>query len=349
MNRSLAGGLTAGFLVLIGVLGISRIASRDASSGATFRGVDPSGHEVRVHLFNLVGYEDAPSWQGWLFQDGTGVFREEYTTNQDAWPLRWTDPRSTNSAAIEAKSTGSGGPTPGLAIQWNSGETVHAFREYSHRVLYRRRGLQGSGWGCIKEYRAEFPDLPATDGLSRVILREIQSRCRSEARDFTEGILSHTWEAWRDGWPASMTRWTLEEHWQIRLLSGDVASVVVWSYPSTGGVGNHTRFAGLNWILDGDHLRDLDLSDLFRSELNWETSLRQRCVPKLARASAFDPEAVLDPQVDLSVFTMSPEGLQLYFNPYTIGSGAEGFYMIHFDTRELSDLVRPDGPLARRR
>ena len=56
----------------------------------------------------------------------------------------------------------------------------------------------------------------------------------------------------------------------------------------------------------------------------------------------------MDPLIPLAVFTMSVEGLQLYFNPYTIGSGAEGSFVIHFDDRELSDLLRPQGPMARR-
>jgi hypothetical protein len=349
MNRLAVGGAGAGLLMLIGVLGWSQGVSRNPSAGATFRGVDASGHEVRVHQFGLVGYEDAPSWQGWVFQEGTGLYREEYTTNQEVWPLRWPDPKSKEEPTVEARRVGDEDGQPRLEIQFGPGAAILVTREFPHRVLNRKRGFTVNGWGCIKEYRGEFPDLRGGDELSRAVFREIRSRCVSEAREFTEGILTHTREAWQEGWPVTMSRWTLEEHWQVRLLSGDIASFTVWRYPNTGGNGNSTRFAGVNWIRDGDHLRELDLPDLFRSDVRWESQLRQRCVSKLARVHAPEPADVLDPRVHLSVFTMSPEGLQLYFNPYTVGSGADGAFVIHFDDAELADLVRPDGPLARRR
>lgn len=348
MRRSSLGWAATGLLMLIAALLLSQARSWNSTAGATFHGVDPSGHKIRVHLFGLVGGNEAPAWQGWLFQDGTGLLRDEYSTNREVWPISWTDPKSTNPVVIEARPIGDAVPPSRLAILFGPGATALVTREFSHRVLHRRRGFQFNGWGCIKEYRGEFPDLRGGDALTRAVLREIESRCDSEARHFTGGILSHTREAWRAEWPATMGWWTLEEQWQVRLLSEDIASVAVWSYPQTGGNGNPTRVASLNWIRDGDHLRELDLSDLFRRDLDWETALRRRCIPKLDKAHAFDPTGVMDPRIPLAVFTMSPEGLQLYFNPYTIGSGAEGFFVIHFEEAELADLLRPQGPMARR-
>lgn len=349
MKRRLLGGLAASLLVPVGVLGISRIAFQDASAGATFRGVDPSGHEVRVHQFGLVGYEDAPTWQGWVFQDGAGLLRWEYTTNRNVWPLRWTDSKSTGAPPVEARRVLDEEHPPRLAIQFGSEAEAILTREFPHRVLHRRRGFTVNEWGCVKEYRGEFPDLRDGNDLSRAVFREIRSRCVSEARKFTEGILTQTREAWNEGWPVTMSQWSLDEHWQVRLLTDHFASFAIWRYPNTGGNGDPTSFASVNWIWDGDHLRALELSDLFSSDLKWEPQLRQRCVPKLAQAHAFAPTEVLDSRVDLSIFTMSPGGLQLYFNPYTIGSGAEGSFVIHFKDAELADLFRPDGPMTRRR
>lgn len=349
MRRSIPGWVVAGLLLVIGALNLSQVRSRNPSTGSTFRGVDAVGHEIRVHLFKRVGYEDAPTWHGWVFQDGTGLLREEYTTNQDVWPLRWADSRSTGAPHVEARLVRDEEHPPRLAIQTGGDVVAIVSREFPHRVLHRRRGFAVNGWGCIKEYRGEFPDLRGGNELSRAVFREIRSRCVSEAREFTGGILTQTWEAWNEGWPVTMSHWSLEVHWQVRLLSDSLASLTVWRYPNTGGNGDPTRFAGVNWVRDGNHLRELDLSDLFRSYVRWEPQLRQRCVSKLARVHAPEPADVLDPRVHLSVFTMSPEGLQLYFNPYTIGSGADGAFVIHFDDAELADLVRPDGPLARRR
>ena len=71
-----------------------------------------------------------------------------------------------------------------------------------------------------------------------------------------------------------------------------------------------------------------------------------RCVSKLKAISAPHPEAVLDKHVALDVFTLSPTGLQIYFNPYAIASGANGEFVVHFDYGELKDLLRTDGPAA---
>ena len=53
---------------------------------------------------------------------------------------------------------------------------------------------------------------------------------------------------------------------------------------------------------------------------------------------------MFDKDVTLDTFTLSPTGLQIYFNPYAIASGADGEFVVHFDYAELKDLLRDDGP-----
>jgi hypothetical protein len=111
----------------------------------------------------------------------------------------------------------------------------------------------------------------------------------------------------------------------------------------------------VNLLAVGSGVRPLKLGELFHANATtgtpdedppWRLNLRARCVPKLKLLGAPQPEAVLEKDFPLDTFTLSPTGLQIYFNPYAIASGADGEFVVHFDYAEVKDLLRTDGPAA---
>ena len=333
---------------------------RDASqppvrpvAGGTFVGRDVDGRLVYVNLFEL-DYADSrsPGWQGWLYREGHGQALVFWTTNR-AHPWREKTYARAPEDAPEPPATfvtSTVDPRqltatlPRLA-SWGN-DTASLTRQFEHLSFRRRVGIRLGRVGGTQEFSAQFPRLPETNAFVAVVNREVIAQCEtdaakfiSEAFDFWKGML-------RERQLPGFNEYESTANWQLRLLTTNLASFSVCGYDQTGGNGNHSRWHGANFIAEGDGLRALKLAELFRENSRWLTELPMRCVSKLKAISAPHPEAVLDKHVALDVFTLSPTGLQIYFNPYAIASGANGEFVVHFDYGELKDLLRTDGPAA---
>lgn len=331
---------------------------RDASqppvrpvAGGTFFGRDVDGRLVYVNLFEL-DYADsrAPGWQGWLYREGHGQALVFWTTNR-AHPWREKTYARAPEDAPEPPATfvaSTADPRqltatlPRLA-SWGN-DTANLTRQFEHLSFRRRAGIRLGRLGGTQEFCAQFPRLPETNAFLTAVNREVIAQCEANAA----GVASEAFSFWKDMLRErqlpGFNEYEFTANWQLRLLTTNLASFSVWSYEQTGGNGNHSHWHGANFIAGGDGLRALKLADLFQENSHWLTELRTRCVPKLKAISAPRPEAVLDKDVELDVFTLSPTGLQIYFNPYAIASGADGEFVVHFDYGELKDLLRTDGP-----
>ncbi len=333
---------------------------RDASqpparpvAGGTFVGRDVDGRLVYVNLFEL-DYADSgsPAWQGWLYREGHGQALVFWTTNR-AHPWREKTYAREPEDAPEPPSTfvaSTADPRrltatlPRLA-SWGN-DTASLTRQFEHLSFRRRAGIRLGRVGGTQEFSAQFPRLPETNAFVAAVNREVITQCEASAA----GVASEAFSFWKDMLRErqlpGFNEYEFTANWQLRLLTTNLASFSVWSYEQTGGNGNHSDWHGANFIAEGDGLRALKLAELFRENSRWLTELRTRCVSKIKAISAPRPEAVLDKDVALDVFTLSPTGLQIYFNPYAIASGADGEFVVHFDYGELKDLLRTDGPAA---
>lgn len=325
---------------------------RDASrppvrpaGGGTFVGKDVDGRLVQVCLF-----EQADGWQGWLYREG----REQtdwFSTPHRAqpWGAR-VYVREREDAPVPPEPLVASADDP-LRLNvtllrtngWAS-DTANLTRQFEHLSYRRLAGLRLGRFGGTQEYRAQFPRLPETNAFLTAVNREVSAQCEaSEA-----GVASEAFSFWKDMLRErqlpGFNEYEFTANWQLRLLTTNLASFSVWSHEQTGGNGNHSSWHGANFIAAGDGLRALKLAELFRENSHWLTELRTRCVPKLKAISAPRPEAALDKDVELVVFTLSPTGVQIYFNPYAIASGADGEFVVHFDYGELKDLLRTDDP-----
>ena len=317
--------------------------------GGTFTGRDVDGRLVQVCVF---GQNDG--WQGWLYREGREQTEWFITTNR-AHP--WQAPVNVSEHEDAPKL-----PEPTIASTddpfrlnatvprtngWAS-DTANLTRQFEHLSFRRRTGLRLGQWGGTKEFLAQFPQLPQEWEFPAAVSGEIIRQCERAAAEFTTEPLDFWRENLQLRQPLLMNAHALTENWQLRLLTTNLASFCVWSYDEVGGNGNHSHWRGATFMSFPGGLRLLQLAELLSSAQDWQAQVRARCVPKLRAKGVREGVCnnVTHPDTEIETFTLSPTGLQIYFNPYAIASGVDGEFVVHFDYAELKDLLRVDGPAA---
>jgi len=94
----------------------------------------------------------------------------------------------------------------------------------------------------------------------------------------------------------------------------------------------------------------LKLSNLFKKGSDYMKVLSEYCINELRKKGAgwiVNGEIKTFNEDALSVFALSPRGIQFAFAPYAVGSYAEGTYFVTMDYNNLKSIINPDGPLAR--
>ena len=347
-------------LVFVFALGVfTALTVRDAGqstvrpvAGGTFTGRDVDGRLVQVCLFEQGTGWPAGGWQGWLYREGREQ-TEWFTTTNRAHP--WHDPvnvreREDVPKLPEPVVTSTDDPlrlnaTVPRTNGWAS-DTANLARQFEHLSFRRRTGLRLGQWGGTLEFRAQFPRLPEGDPFAAAVTREILRQCETESAEFMRSGPEFWRDMIRERQLHFFNQHELSANWQLRLLTTNLASFCVWSYDAVGGNGNHSHWQGANFMSVPGGLRELKLAELLSSAQDWQAQVRARCVPKLRAIGVREGicNNVTDPDTVIETFTLSPTGLQIYFNPYAIASGADGEFVVHFDYAELKDLLRDDGP-----
>lgn len=343
---ALAGTLALGVFTVLTVRDAGRPAVRPAAGG-TFTGRDVDGRLVQICLFEQDG-----DWQGWLYREGREQTEWFSTTNRaHPWQTvvnvrdREEVPKPPEPIVTSTDDALRLNATLPRTNGWAS-DTANLTRQFEHLKFRQLTGLRLGPWGGTKEFIAQFPKLSGGSVFHAAITREIVHQCETAAAEFTSDPI----EFWRENLslrqPMVMNAHELTAHWQLRLLTTNVASFCVWSHDEVGGNGNHSHWRGENFVWEAEGIRPLRLVDLLGRRSDWPVELRQRCAQKLQGIGAPDyaQGAVTEETSAPAVFSLSPTGLQIYFNPYEIASGADGEFVVHFDYAELKDLLRSDGP-----
>lgn len=327
---------------------VSRSPARPVAGG-TFVGRDVDGRLVYLNLFELDDADSRSSgWQGWLYREGQGR-AEWFTTETRPHPWKQTfhgrerdDAKSPPESTVTSTDNSDqfNATLPRLA-SWGS-DTANLTRQFEHVGFRRVAGIRFGRVGGTQQYYAQFPRLPETSAFLAAVNREILAQCEAGSAEFNKDAFDFWKGMIRERQLPFFNQYEFTANWKLRLLTTNLASFSVSSYDATGGNGNHSHWDGVNLIATDAGARSLKAAELFREAS--ENDLRARCVPKLKAIGAPRPEAVFDKDVTLDTFTLSPAGLQIYFNPYAIASGADGEFVVHFDYAELKDLLRDDGP-----
>jgi hypothetical protein len=218
-------------------------------------------------------------------------------------------------------------------------------RNFAHQMATERRSFLLRDYSASDEYVGEFPVWGSSTPFLRALTTRVTEECQAEAGAFIRGRLDHWREIVRYSLVTGRDGYELE-HWQTRVLTERIASFAVWGVPERGQCGNSTSWKGRNYWWTGSKLREIQLQDLFVAGSDWATVIRQYCWHDLVRQEVLSPEGVRSGDVGINIFTLSPTGLQIYFNPYQVSSGGDGEFVVHVPYTLVEHLLRPNGPAS---
>jgi len=144
--------------------------------------------------------------------------------------------------------------------------------------------------------------------------------------------------------------WQFNYNYSVEYYSEDLISLTGQVYSYTGGAHGNTYFVSSNYWIKGGEPKLLKLSNLFKKGSDYMKVLSEYCINELRKKGAgwiVNGEIKTFNEDALSVFALSPRGIQFAFAPYAVGSYAEGTYFVTMDYNNLKSIINPDGPLAR--
>jgi hypothetical protein len=237
-----------------------------------------------------------------------------------------------------------------LRGMWTPSGTTNASTVEWRRVadglaLRLRAGLRIGRFGGTKEFHGHFPRLVGSSPLHAKVNDWLHDWCRASAEEFTSAIGSHV----VDGVRSPGTVWSWARHWRCELMhvSDSAVSVLIDVYEFSGGAHGNTAFRSLNAIATDAGPRAFTLGDLFRPQSQWQVRLSALCVADLHQQGASsvtsNPSFTLKAD-SLQAFTVSPAGIAIHFEPYAVGSYAEGAFTVRIPWESMREFLNPDGP-----
>jgi len=181
---------------------------------------------------------------------------------------------------------------------------------------------------------------PALRPAARTNLKEAFSRAEKWFNDYQEDL---------EGQGPTSAAWDYVELWGVSAETDRVLSLSATVNYYSGGVHPNSHFRSRTVWIDGDGLRDLRLADLFNPCVSWEAELSVRVLRQLraAGASSVVDEVVVSLDArDLSPWCLTPQGIEFLFEPYRMGSYADGPFMATVSFEEIRGLLNPLGPAA---
>lgn len=223
-------------------------------------------------------------------------------------------------------------------------------RTYQHRAVKRSSGLILGRIGADASFIGEYPLIPATTPFRQELGRAVARAAAVDASKETTGNFPRKWDILLHGrWPHTEH---FEQYWQPVYVGDSLASLAIFNYPDYGGNGNPTYWSAKNYYWTRGRIRQFELADLFRPGTPWRAELRNLCAQDLRRDGT-DPEranmraqALLDEKVNSTIFTVTPDYLRIYYNPYELDSGAAGSFILRISWDRLRTFLDTNGPAA---
>jgi hypothetical protein len=309
-----------------------------------------SGHIPEVGQAQITFWKRGDGYRGRLWVEGFGeAWRLELAKPYDHsavfLTLHWEDGRQTNGWIQVAGVIGS----DRLMASWRSSHSRDDGQDFTltnvavASGVAVERNLSFKDRGGWYQMHLAGPTLPAetpTGGHHEFFIGLLEDDLRELRAEFG-GSIRNAVIGFREG-RCSIVE--CERYYEIRLLTPALISVLADGYESRGGSGNPQKYQGMNFVRAAGGFSEFALPTLFRGESEWRQSLLTLSQAELARQGRHPSSQDIENQLDaLHKFTVSQTGLQIYFNPYTIGSGAEGSAVIHLDYTVIHHLLDTNG------
>jgi hypothetical protein len=136
--------------------------------------------------------------------------------------------------------------------------------------------------------------------------------------------------------------------------SGALLSLVFGAYNDWTGAAHPTSH-NFSYHYDLSHNKELKLSDFFLPGINHLSLISKLCAKDIANQKRKngmddvyeeDEAAAFEALKDDPTFYPAANSLVFIFDPYQVGSFAEGYYVVSIPYSQLRSVINPAGPLA---
>ena len=136
--------------------------------------------------------------------------------------------------------------------------------------------------------------------------------------------------------------------------SADLLSLVFGVYNDWTGAA-HPQSNNFSYHYDLNHNKELKLADFFSPGVNYLSLISKLCAKDIAKQKRKNGMEDIDEDGEASAFEALKEdatfypaetGLVFIFDPYQVGSYAEGYYVVSIPYSQLRSVIDPNGPLA---
>lgn len=136
--------------------------------------------------------------------------------------------------------------------------------------------------------------------------------------------------------------------------SGTLLSVVFGVYDEWTGAA-HGQSHNFSYHYDLSRNKELKLSDFFLPSVNHLSILSKLCARDIAKQKRKNGMEPTNEDTEAAAFNALKEGATFYpaatamvfiFDPYQVGSYAEGYYVVSIPYSQLRGIIDPNGPLA---
>jgi hypothetical protein len=200
------------------------------------------------------------------------------------------------------------------------------------------RNVQAGQW----EAELVYPQFVGQSPVVKQANATIQARAREEIRQFVKSS--------RDASEADGLEHPLTYKGKpiVSVARPDLISMFYEASNFLGGAHGNFWYIPLNFGYVGGNSRRLALQDLFRSGVDARSAVSEVVIPKLRDRDATSvvqgEMKELPPELAES-FVITPAGLSFLFDPYAVGTYAEGTFVIKVPYAEFGDKLDPNGPL----
>jgi hypothetical protein len=212
------------------------------------------------------------------------------------------------------------------------------------RALHRSAGLRIGQRGIRSTARVEALHFMHSSALERAVESQMREGARQVASLFNDNVASM---GLRDRIEdlrvqSASQNYTMDSSFVILHRTPEFISLSSSTYDYTGGAHGNYATVSANWLLEGGSLQALQLTDLFQSDSPWEAALSEQIISDLRRQKA---SSVVDGDLkefkasEIGTFNVLPAGLRFTFNPYAVGSYAEGSYTVLVPWNALAPLL----------
>lgn len=187
------------------------------------------------------------------------------------------------------------------------------------------------------------PFLIEATPLNKAVNTDLQRATDSHRADFAK-LLAEILK----GDSGKNLTWYGTWHAQLTHYSPELVSILVYHDTWVGGFHNNDGRLGMTYLQRNGRIRQLELANLFNPKAPWLKHISDYCARDLKHQDAdhFQQGGRTSLEAsELQKFTLAPDGLTIYFDPYEIGSYSEGAFAVTIPWKELRPLLADSAPL----